>query len=132
MTEKMTRKEFLRQFGMLAAAVFGSSIVAACGGEKEEARQTGGRPTGGTRSTPQTAQKPAADPCADLSGISETDLKMRETLSYVSVSTEPDKNCENCKFWQPPAAGEPCGGCTLVKGPIHAGGYCTSWFERDA
>jgi hypothetical protein len=57
---------------------------------------------------------------------------MRVTLKYVAVTPEPEKRCDNCKFWTAPEGGNPCGGCQLIKGPIHPGGYCTSWFTKEA
>ena len=51
---------------------------------------------------------------------------MRNSLQYVDNSPYPEKLCKNCEFWQPEGAAE-CGGCQLIKGPIHPMGYCTSW-----
>jgi hypothetical protein len=83
----------------------------------------------GTRGTEaQEAGKPGAaakDPCSDTSGLTEAELKMRnDTLKYTTKSPDPKKECDNCKFWQPPT----CGTCQLVKGPIAPKGYCISWF----
>ena len=73
----------------------------------------------------------AADPCNDLSALSEADRQqaqqMRQTLGYVSETPYEDKRCDNCQFWQAPVGSAPCGGCQLIKGPIHAEGYCNSW-----
>ena len=129
MKSEMSRKEFLRLMFLGIAAGAGGSLLASCSKEEETA-QTSTPPSG---DAPKTASKPAAaDPCSDVSGLSELDLKMRnETLQYVAVSPEPDKICDNCKFWVPPEAGQTCGGCTLIKGPINPKGYCTSWFTSE-
>jgi hypothetical protein len=110
------------------AAGAGGSLLASCG-KKEETAQTGTPST----STPQTAQPAASGPCADVSGLTEADLTMRnETLKYVADTPDPEKRCDNCKFWQPAEeAGAPCGTCQLIKGPIHPAGYCTSWFTQE-
>ena len=128
MKQEMTRQEFLRLVFLGVAAGAGGSLLASCGG-KEESSQSRGQSGG----APKTAAKPAvSDPCADVSGLTETDLKMRnETLKYVSVSPNPEQRCDNCKFWTQPASGETCGGCTLIKGPINPKGYCTSWFTAE-
>ena len=125
--DKMTRAEFFQTLVLYGVAALGGSLIASCG-KKEEQPQTGGRPAGG-----QQTSRAADDPCADSSGLTELELKMRnETLKYVSKSPEPNKLCDNCKFWQPSESGQFCGGCELIKGPIHPKGYCTSWFEREA
>jgi len=69
------------------------------------------------------------EPCSDLSGLSAADRETRITLAYRSETLIPAKRCDNCHFWQAPPAGEDCGTCTVVKGPITAGGYCNSWAE---
>ena len=124
----MTRKEFLQALGLFGfATLSGGSLLSSCG-QKEEAMQTARQPA-----KAKPAPKKPADPCADVSGLNEAELKMRnETLKYVARSPEANKLCDNCKFWEPPTAGEFCGGCELIKGPINPKGYCTSWFEQEA
>jgi hypothetical protein len=99
----LSRREFLKQSGGLALLGLGASFLQACGGK--------------------------AEPCSDLSGLSEADKQTRVTFAYRAETLIPAKRCDNCNFWQPPAAGQDCGGCTLVKGPITAAGYCNSWVE---
>jgi hypothetical protein len=128
MRNEMSRKDFLRVLFLGLAAGAGGSLLASCG-KKEEAAETSP-----PASKPQTAAKPAAeDQCMDVSGLTEAELTMRnETLHYVETSPEPDKRCDNCKFWVPPETeGAACGTCTLVKGPINPKGHCTSWFTRE-
>ena len=65
--------------------------------------------------------------CTDVSGLSEPELKARnETFAYVDKSPNPEQRCSNCTFFQPAGEGQ-CGGCKLVKGPIHPEGWCKSW-----
>jgi len=125
MIKEITRKEFLQKLAVLGFAVVGAGVtLASCGGGKEEAQ---------VAATPTKKAKPAAaDPCADTTGLTDAELNMRQTLQYVTKTPEPEKLCDNCKFWTPPEAGTECGGCQLIKGPINAKGYCTSWFTKEA
>lgn len=74
--------------------------------------------------------KKAEFSCNDTSGLAEEDTALREALEYVDKSPhEERKNCSTCSFY---VAGDTnqCGRCTLVKGPIHPLGYCTSWASK--
>jgi hypothetical protein len=57
---------------------------------------------------------------------------MRQSLGYVEQSVAPEHWCHNCAFWQAPAEGTPCGGCTLIQGPINPDGWCRSWAAKPA
>ncbi len=72
-----------------------------------------------------------ADPCNNLSGLSEIDLNARKKLGYVKESPIADRTCDKCKLWLPPAAGKQCGGCMLFKGPVYPAGYCIYWAAPD-
>lgn len=68
--------------------------------------------------------------CEDVSGLSESDLKLRTNLEYRDVSPHAqDKTCAKCAFYRVGKKNE-CGQCTLVKGPIHPMGYCNSWAAK--
>jgi hypothetical protein len=123
--ESISRKEFLQRCGLLGLGVAGgASLLAGCGGGGDSSE------SGGT--SQQTAQTSgAADPCADTTGLNDTDLQMRTNLKYVTVSAEEGKNCANCKFYLADQHGDECGGCTLFKGPVHPKGNCSSWFAMD-
>lgn len=128
MRTDMNRKEFLRVVFLGLATGAAGSLLASCGKKQEKTEAT--PPPAKT----QTASKPAMDsPCMDVSGLTDAELTMRnETLQYVAMSPEPDKRCDNCKFWTPPnTADAVCGTCTLIKGPINPKGHCTSWFTRE-
>lgn len=123
----MTRKEFLELLALIGGAGAISGFVAACS-KKEETPQVTARKAP-AKSQPAARPQSAPDPCSDVSGLSEADLKMRnETLQYAAQSPDPAKVCDNCKFWGAPTGGQECGTCQLIKGPIHPKGYCTSWF----
>lgn len=51
----------------------------------------------------------------------------RTALKYVDQTPVAGKNCANCKLYKP---GKPCNGCTLIKGPVEAKGYCTAWAAK--
>jgi hypothetical protein len=74
-----------------------------------------------------TTKKPAENPCEDYSGLTASDLKTRQGLGYVTKSPIPEKQCNSCNLWLPPAAGKECGGCMLFKGPVYANANCTYW-----
>jgi hypothetical protein len=70
--------------------------------------------------------------CTDTTGLSATDLQIRETvLAYVEVSATPGKNCSNCQQFIP-GAPDACGTCKIVKGPINPGGNCKSFLAKPA
>jgi hypothetical protein len=122
MKQEMTRKEFLQVLCVGLAAGAGGTLLASCA-KKEDTPQTTAQKT--------PTKSASADPCADLSALTPQDLTMRnETLKYTAKSTDPEKQCSNCKFWQAPEGGAVCGACTLIKGPINPKGYCTSWFTN--
>lgn len=72
----------------------------------------------------------AANPCEDLTGVSQVDVEKRNALGYVSLSPMPDKQCDGCKLWIPMPEGKECGGCLLFTGPVAPEGNCTYWAPR--
>ena len=75
---------------------------------------------------------PPLTSCQDLSRLSEDETKVRTALAYVDETPYPAKRCDNCQFWLMPAEDAACGGCTILKGPIEAKGYCSSWAPPPA
>lgn len=122
----MNRKDFLKTFAF--TAISGSVFLAACGGSDNK---TQNQSTESTEQPKAEEQTTAQADCNDLSGVSEADLKQRESLGYVAASTEPGKNCLNCRFYQPGSQPNGCGGCQLFKGPVNEQGYCKSWFAKE-
>ena len=122
----VSRRNFIQRLSLLGSA---GAFLAACGGD--EAQSTTDPAAAPGDAATSTA---AADPCDDLSALSEADrqqaVQMRQTLGYVSETPDEDKRCDNCQFWQVPEGTAPCGGCQLIKGPIHPAGYCNSWAAR--
>ena len=65
--------------------------------------------------------------CEDASGLDAKDAELRQQLEYRDDSPHGKaKNCANCAFFIA-AKRDECGRCTLVKGPIHPLGHCSSW-----
>ncbi len=121
----LTRRDFLLRASVLgAAAVGGSSVLAACGGKESAPAQA---PPAASE-TPATA----AAGCNDLTGLTDQEKQMRTALKYVDVTPEAAKRCDNCQLYIEPEGGAPCGGCKILKGPVAPAGYCTSWAAKQA
>ena len=73
---------------------------------------------------------PPTDPCEDLSGLSELELKKRENLGYVRQSPLEESQCSNCNLYLPEQYEGDCGGCTLFRGPVYPDAYCTYWAPK--
>lgn len=122
MNDKLNRREFLLKLSALGLGAFSAgTLLNACGKKEEPVPQTG-----------QPAMEEAADPCADLTGLTAEEKQLRVTFEYVAETPFPEKHCTNCGFWIEPEAGAACGGCKVIKGPIHAAGYCKSWVAKPA
>ena len=124
--EKVTRKNFLKHLSLTGIATLGAgSLLTACGGggdSQESASQS--QSDGGD-------QAASNDPCSDTSGLTEQQKQTREQFDYVAETPNPEKRCDNCALWVKPEGDNPCGGCTLVQGPIHPAGYCTAWAPQS-
>jgi hypothetical protein len=122
MSDKLNRREFLLKLSALGLGAFGAgTLMNACGKKEEPAPKAS-----------QPAMEETADPCADLSGLTEEEKQLRVTFEYVAKTPFPEKHCTNCGFWIEPEAGAACGGCKVIKGPIHPKGYCKSWVAKPA
>jgi hypothetical protein len=75
-------------------------------------------------------KKTEPDSCTDLAGLSDGDKTARSTLQYTDKSPQNDKRCDLCNYYQPNQDPATCGGCQLVKGPIHPKGYCTAFAPK--
>lgn len=115
-----SRRDFLKRLG--AAGVLGigaGSVLSACGG-------------GEAGDQAESSESQAMASCMDTSGLTEQEISMRNSLEYVDQSPVADKNCANCSLYVQAEAGETCGGCSILKGPIHPDGYCISWAPAQA
>jgi hypothetical protein len=75
-------------------------------------------------------KKTEPDSCNDVGALSEPEKMARSALQYVDKSPHADKRCELCSLYQPAADVAQCGGCQIVKGPIHPKGYCTGFVAK--
>jgi hypothetical protein len=123
------RRTFIQQAGvwcLAGSALTGAgALLSGCGDGKEKAEEIGGKP----KDLIDSAAR-GVDPCDDLSALSEAEIEVRENFEYEPRSSEPGENCANCQFWTEPQGASPCGGCTLMKGPINPQGNCISWAEQ--
>ena len=134
-SKKITRKKFLSDASLLGlTTVAGGAWLTACSGPSGQSEQEGA--TDIPAQTEQEETTSAAEPlgseteaCNDLSGLTEVEVQQREQLQYVAQSNKEDQLCSNCRFWQPAEEGAEsvCGGCQLIKGPIHPNGWCQTW-----
>lgn len=124
MKKAMTRKEFLQlfTFGLVTAGTL--PLFTQCSGKKEEIPAKGK-----TSSTTDTSQ---VDLCGDLSGLTDDEIEVRKNFEYVGQTKIAEERCNNCQFWVAPKAGEKCGGCTIMNGPINPQGYCTAWVAIES
>lgn len=121
----INRKDFFKKMGILSVgALSASTLISACGG--------GGEAPKSEMATEPMAPAAKADtnPCSDLSGLTDQEKGTRDALGYIAKTENPDQVCTNCNFWQKPTGDSPCGGCTLMKGPINPEGWCKSWFAK--
>lgn len=115
--KNIDRKDFFKQVSLLGIGAIGAStLLKACGGGEEAPQPEA-----------ETAPAPADDPCSDVSGLSEAEIQGRESLNYVAETPNPAERCDNCALWIEPEGDSPCGGCSIMAGPIHPAGWCTAW-----
>jgi hypothetical protein len=68
--------------------------------------------------------------CTDVSALSPSEASVRKGTLYVDRSKDADRTCETCQQWVAPPAPGACGGCKLVKGPVHPQGSCKLYAPR--
>jgi len=126
--DQLSRKDFLKKMSLFGALSVGAgSVLQACGGGGEKQSGSGQEQT----STETESSTAAAEPCTDLSGLSDQEKQTREQFQYVQETTKADQHCANCALFQAPEGDAPCGSCTLVKGPINPNGWCTAWAPKQ-
>ena len=77
-------------------------------------------------------KKTEPDSCTDVSALGEPEKMARSALQYVDKSPFADKRCDLCTLYQAPSDPASCGGCQVVKGPIHPKGHCTAFAAKPA
>lgn len=106
MSEKLLRRDALRRFLGLSAALAAPAALLAC------------------------SSKPVLV-CGDTAGLSAEEIAARSAAKYADVSLFPDKMCVGCTHYVVGAANA-CGGCKVIKGPVHPNGYCTLYAAKAA
>jgi len=114
MTETYSRRKFVTACFQAGAVMITAGLTTACT-KKENIHE----------------KNTSINSCDDLSGVPETELEKRKKFAYVKKATDPLKQCNACKLYLPPKAGEKCGGCMLFKGPVDVNGSCTYWAPLD-
>ena len=127
-----TRRDFLRKLSLLGTAgVTAPVILSACGGG-------GDADTAAPMDMPDESMAMEDAPmdgefsCMDTSGLTDAEVAQREATQYVDATPDMEKTCSNCQLYTAPAADAQCGGCTVIKGPVHPNGYCTLWVTAAA
>lgn len=115
MNSKNTRRVFLRRCVTGITFMATGVLLKSCSNQESKNQE----PVTGNTSSPA--------PCSDYTGLTETDVKARQSMGYVQQSPLSDRQCNNCNLWLPPPSGKPCGKCQLFKGPVEPGGHCTYW-----
>ena len=69
--------------------------------------------------------------CTDTTGLADAGPAGPSGASVRRRLARGGEELPQLPAYTPAAEGE-CGGCTVVKGPIHPQGYCTSWAEKVA
>jgi len=95
-----------RSLVVLGAAAGAGAVLAGCGDDGD---------AGGELS------------CTETEGLTDAEKQLRQQQEYTDDSPFEDKVCDNCRFWQAPQQEGTCGGCQVVKGPIHPKGHCKLW-----
>ena len=112
--ERLDRRRFFERALALGVAALGTGAVLT-GCDKD-------------RGAVSSQNKPAARvDCADVSGLSDSELGTRKALQYVEQSAKPGQQCNNCKLF---LEKEPCDGCSALPGPVQPEGWCTAWIAE--
>ena len=60
--------------------------------------------------------------CTDDRALSEGDRTARVAVAYADRAPDPERTCDRCQHYLP--AGDGCGTCKLLRGPINPQGTC--------
>jgi hypothetical protein len=121
--KKMNRRQFVKQAGLFGLVGAGAVLLQGC--TQDEREEIASKPHNAI-----SVAKEAADPCNDISQLTPDERVTRTTFKYQPVAKDPAKLCVTCSFYIADPKNGLCGGCTLVKGPIHPRASCMSWAAR--
>jgi len=123
--DDITRRSFLVKLSAATGLSLGAgAFLSSCGGGKSDQAPAA--------QAPAKEAPVAAVSCNDVSGLTDAEAQYRTSLEYVDESPDTERLCKNCALFVMPEGESPCGTCTLIRGPIAAGGYCTSWVPIPA
>lgn len=128
----LSRRLFLQRISFAGVAGIGAGMLAAGCGGGEEAPAEEIPPAGETAPPTAAQQEYGMTECGDLSALTPEEMQQRVALNYVDRTPIPEKQCQNCQLYIVPEGGGPCGGCQILKGPVHQEGYCTAWVAKIA
>lgn len=74
--------------------------------------------------TLQACKRSEPASCIHVMGLNAADTELRKTLQYVDRTPIPSEPCNHCVQWIAPDDSSKCGGCKIMKGPVHPRGYC--------
>lgn len=125
MNDGITRREALRKSLALASASIGASLLM-------PALFTGCQKSCQSPTLPKEKNEEENLPevCPEPYELTADDKQARAALRYVDKTPIEGRTCDNCKLYTLPKPKEVCGGCSILKGPIHPKGYCMSWFRQ--
>ncbi|MBB6094010.1 putative paraquat-inducible protein A [Povalibacter uvarum] len=69
--------------------------------------------------------------CVDPDELSDSLRDMRESLDYADTASNANQACNGCSFFKPTKAGDSCGYCEVLQGPVSSAGHCVSWTKRS-
>ncbi len=67
--------------------------------------------------------------CNDTSGLKPDEVTARNSLGYKEKAADPAKACSKCSQYEAKGEGQ-CGGCKVMKGPIHPDGSCNAFAPK--
>lgn len=115
MRERYSRRRFIQGSILAGSAILGAGfLISSCGGNSQNHED-------------ETNSAALVDKCDDYSGLSDEEIKKRESLGYVDKTPIPEAYCANCALFLKRKEGQKCGGCQLFKGPVFDDAYCTYW-----
>ena len=68
--------------------------------------------------------KKEPDACTSTLGLTNEEIKARNSLGYHDRSMDPKKHCIDCVQYVAPPSIDQCGSCKVLKGPVHPRGSC--------
>lgn len=68
--------------------------------------------------------------CWDTGALPEADVQARRAVEYLDRAVDATRRCDICQHWQPAERDDECGGCAVVRGPIHPLGTCRVFTKR--